>query len=78
MFERGIAKFGICTEGSLVIGDKPSDLEAGFSAGLSSGYLVESGHIIPEWARSSTPYDQFVEVAQEVGECFLQFGQSFS
>jgi len=38
---------------SILIGDKPSDIEAGLRAGLRATALVETGHDIPERERST-------------------------
>lgn len=51
LFERAIQKYGIDIENSLMIGDKPSDLEAAKNIGIAELIMVETGHIIPDHVR---------------------------
>ena len=44
LFLQAVKEFGIDCENSVVIGDKVSDLEAGFAAGCGKGVLVLTGH----------------------------------
>lgn len=43
-----IKKHDIDMDSSFVVGDKISDVRAGFSAGIKNGYLVETGHPVDE------------------------------
>ena len=48
MLLRAANDLGVLMEKSILVGDKISDIEAGFAAGITTNILVESGHEIEE------------------------------
>jgi D-glycero-D-manno-heptose 1,7-bisphosphate phosphatase len=57
MILRALADFDIAPENSIVIGDKPSDLEAGRRAGVR-GALFEGGDLLGFMAGLDLPWNR--------------------
>ena len=74
MLLRAIRKYKIDIEGSILVGDKRSDMEAAANAGIEKCFLVKSGHEIDrsDYKRYSV-FQNLYEVSIELERRTLAF-----
>lgn len=68
MFERAARKLGVLCDGSYMIGDAPSDIQAGRSLGMTTlrvrtGRGAETGRVTEDWA-----VDDFLAAATKIAQ----------